>query len=311
MFLIFPGLLFSSVMGLLAGWVDRYLTARLQWRVGPPWYQNFLDVIKLIFYKETLVPEGASKLIFFGMPVLAASAAALVSTIILAINGAPSRSFLGDLIVIAYLLMIPPIAVMLGGFASRNPLASLGSSREMKLMLSYELPFILALIVPIIKSGYTVKLGGIITAQGAEGFFVGTVSGALALFAMLFCVHAKLGLVPFDMPEAETELMGGAYIEYSGKALGIYKIGKAILLFAVPVLMISLFFGGIRLTTEGFVKNLLQYFLILGLMVVIRNTNPRVRIDQAVNFFWGTMTSVAVLSVTLALAGRIWGIKWL
>jgi len=290
-------------MGLLVCWVDRKLTARVQWRVGPPWYQNFIDILKLALYKETLIPEGVSKVIFLGMPILAVSSATLVSTIILTVNGMPGRGFIGDLIVVVYLLMIPSIALMLGGFASANPLASLGASREMKLMLSYELPFILSLIAPIIKSGYAIKLGDIIMCQYNNGPIIASLSGAISFIVMLLCVQAKLGFTPFDMPEAETEIMSGLYIEYSGKALAIFKIAKAILGFALPVFLITIYFGGIRFTINGFVKNVLQYILILFLMVVIKNTNPRVRIDQAVRFFWSTVTMFAVLSAGLAYMG--------
>lgn len=302
LFLIFPGFLFSTVMGLMTGWVDRKLTARLQWRVGPPWYQNFLDVLKLLLYKETLIPEGVSKMLFLGMPLLAASSAALASTIILVINGTPSQGFVGDLIVIIYLLMMPSIAFMLGAFSSRNTLASLGASREMKLMLAYELPLILSLMVPIIKSGYAIKLGSIIMHQSG-GFFIGSASGVISFVTMLLCVQAKLGFVPFDMAEAETEIMGGTCIEYSGKALGIFKIAKAIMFFILPVLMITLYFGGIRFSLDGLVKNVLQYLSIIALIVVIKNTNPRVRIDHAMKFFWHFVTVAAIAAIVLAYFG--------
>ena len=303
-FLVFPGFIFSSAMGLFVGWVDRKVTARLQWRVGPPWYQNFFDIAKLMFYKETLIPEGVSKAIFLGMPLVAASAATLVSTIILMINGAPQTGFVGDLIVIVYLLIIPPLALMLGAFASENPLASLGASREMKLMLSYEFPFILSLMVPIIKSGYAIKLGDIITRQSAGPHVIASASGVISFLVMIFCIQAKLGFVPFDMPEAETEIMGGTYIEYSGKALGIFKLAKAVMLFAIPVLMITLYFGGISSEPEGFIKNIFEYLFILVLMILIKNTNPRVRIDHAIRFFWGPVTVLAILAAVLAFLGH-------
>ncbi|MDD5437022.1 MAG: NADH-quinone oxidoreductase subunit H [Candidatus Omnitrophica bacterium] len=302
-FLVFPGFLFSAAVGLLAGWVDRLLTARVQWRKGPPWYQNFADVIKLLFYKETVIPAKVSKVIFLGMPLLALAGATLVSTAILVINASPKASFLGDLIVIVYLLMIPAISLMLGGFASRNPLASLGASREMKLMLSYELPFIIAVLVPVIKSGYAIKLGDIIMSQSVNGHIIGSASGAISFVVMLLCVQAKLGYAPFDIAEAETEIMAGVYIEYSGKALGIFKLVKAVMLFVLPVLMIILYFGGIASDAEGFVRNIFQYILILALIVVIKNTNPRVRVDQAMGFFWGPVTVLAMISVALAYLG--------
>jgi len=298
-FLIFPGLIFSASMGLLIGWVDRKVTARLQYRIGPPWYQNFIDIIKL-FYKETLVPEGASRGVFFAMPLVAMAAATLVSTILLVINVAPDSSFVGDIIVVVYLLMIPPIALMLGGFASGNPLASLGGSREMKLMLSYELPFLMALAVPIIKCGYALSIGDMITRQQAAAPVIASVSGALSFIVMILCVQAKLGFVPFDMPEAETEIASGPYIEYSGKTLAIFKITKAIMLFVLPVLLITLYFGGIDFTLEGFLKNVAEYIAILVVMIVIKNTNPRVRIDQAVRFFWRIPVILAIIALALA-----------
>lgn len=302
-FLIFPGFLFSSAVGLMVGWVDRKVTARLQWRVGPPWYQNFVDAIKLLFYKETLIPEGVSVATFLGMPLVALSAASLVSMMVLVINGSPSKGFVGDLIVIVYLLMIPPIALMLGAFASRNTLASLGSSREMKLMLSYELPFILSLAVPIIKSGYSIKLGDMIMAQAVSGPFIGSVSGVASFLAMLICIQAKLGFVPFDMPEAETEIMSGTCIEYSGKALGIFKLAKSILAFVIPALAVAIYFGGFKSDPAGFAKSLGAFLLVIVLMIVIKNTNPRVRIDQAIRFFWIPVTGLALFAVVLAFFG--------
>lgn len=304
MFLIFPGFLFSATVGLFAGWVDRRLTARVQWRVGPPWYQNFIDVIKLLFYKETLIPEGVSRAIFLGMPLLSLASATLASTIILAVNPASQPGFIGDLIVVVYLMMMPAISLMLGGFASENPLASLGASREMKLLLSYELPFVIAVLVPVIKSGYAIKLNDIMMHQASSGNVIASASGVISFIVILLCVQAKLGFTPFDIAEAETEIMAGTYIEYSGKALGIFKLSKAVMLLALPVLMIVLYFGGISFNSEGLVRNVIQYIIILALLVVIKNTNPRVRIDQAVKFFWGPVTILAIISVVLAYFGR-------
>jgi len=304
LFMVFPGFLFSGAMGLIVGWVDRKVTARLQWRVGPPWYQNFIDILKLALYKETLIPHGVPKAVFLGMPAIGLAAATLVSTMLLVVNLAPQRGFIGDVIVVVYLLLIPPVALMLGAFASANSLASLGASREMKLMLSYELPFILALAVPIMKTGYSIKLGAIIANQYSMGSVITSASGVISFVVMLLCVQAKLGFVPFDMPEAETEIMAGTCIEYSGKPLAMLKLTKAILTFAIPVLMITLYFGGIKLNAGGAIKTALEYVGILVLMIVIKNTNPRVRIDQAMRFFWGAATVLAAISVVLAYMGR-------
>jgi len=303
LFFIFPGFLFSGTMGLLVSWVDRKVTARLQWRVGPPWYQNFIDVVKLSCFKETLLPAGVAPAFFLGMPLVGLAAATLVSTVIFVANGAAGAGFVGDLIVVVYLLLIPPVALMLGAFSSRNSLASLGASREMKLMLSYELPFILALSVPVMKCGYAIKLGDIIAYQSLHGSVIASVSGVISFLVMIMCVQAKLGFVPFDMPEAETEIMAGTYIEYSGKALAMFRLTKAILTFAIPALLVTLYFGGIKMTAHSAVATITEYAAIIVLMVVIKNTNPRVRIDQAVKFFWSTITALSAIAAALAYVG--------
>ncbi len=303
LFLIFPGFAFSSLVGLLAGWVDRKVTARVQWRVGPPWYQNFMDVAKL-FLKETVIPEGSPKVMFLGMPVAALVCATLVSTITIMTNIRPGTGFIGDFIVILYISIMPSIALMLGGFFSGNPLANIGSSREMKLILSYELPFILAAAVPIIKSGYAIRLHDILNYQIQNGAFISSASGILAFAVSLMSVQAKLGFVPFDLAEAETEIICGPYIEYSGKALAIWKLAKAVLMVALPVLLVTILFGGFGSGLSGLIKGILKYLFILVLIILIKNTNPRVRIDQALRFFWGPVTAMAVLSVVLAMVGK-------
>jgi len=192
----------------------------------------------------------------------------------------------------------------MGGFASRNPLASLGASREMKLILSYELPFILAILVTVIKSGFTFRLGEILTFQAQNGAFVRSWSGTLALIVAIICMQAKLALVPFDIPEAETEIAGGPLIEYSGSGLAIYRLMKNMLMFTVPFFLIIVFMGGLRFDGIHLLYGVLKYIGLVALMTVIRNTNPRVRIDQAVKFFWGPMTIIAIIAIILALLGR-------
>jgi NADH-quinone oxidoreductase subunit H len=303
-FLVFPGFLFSAAAGLMVSWVDRKVTAAIQWREGPPWYQSFLDIAKLLLYKETLIPKNAPKGYFFGMPLLALSAATLASTILLSANGNAGAGFIGDVIVVVYLLMIPSVALMLGAFASANTLASVGGSREMKIMLSYELPFLLALSVPIIKSGYALRLGDIINYQVSHGAIAGNISGMLSLIAMIFCVQAKLGLVPFDMAEAETEIMSGTCIEYSGKALAMFKLSKSVMAFAVPALIVMLYCGGFFSGgVPGFIWCSIQYSAVTLILILIKNTNPRVRIDHAMRFFWGPVAILAALSSALAIMG--------
>ncbi len=296
-YLIFPGFIFSLVAGLLACWVDRKLTARLQWRVGPPWHQNFTDILKLLG-KEVIVPEGAMQTFLFS-PYLGLIAAVLAATNLGRSIISPLDTFGGDLIVIFYLLSIPAIALIIGASSSRNPLASVGASREMKLVLAYELPFILSIIVVIIKCKGAIQIGQILQYQMSFGSNVFSLSGAITFIISIFYIQAKLGLGLFDIAEADQELMSGTLIEYSGLPLAIFKLTKAVMLYTVPLFIIILFLG----CDLNPVFLIAKYLMLLIISILIKNTNPRLRIDQALRFFWRIPTLVAGIAVILAIFG--------
>ncbi len=298
-YLLVFGFAATAILGLITSWIDRKVTARVQYRVGPPFLQPVYDIVKLLG-KETVIPAGASKVTFLIAPVIGISGVIAVATLFW-VNQFFSGGFVGDWIVAIYLLAIPSLSIILGGFASRNPLASLGASREMKLVIAYELPFILAALVPVISS-HSIRLGVIIDSQ-AGGVFAGNISGILALIVCILCVQAKLAFVPFDIPEAETEILEGPIVEYSGPGLAIFKLMKNMLFFTLPFFLMILFFGGLRLNGINILWTILEYVGIVAIITVIRNTNPRVRIDQAVRFFWGPMTLLAIVAVILALKG--------
>jgi NADH-quinone oxidoreductase subunit H len=300
-FVIFPGFLFSAVVGLLSTWVERKVTARVQYRQGPPWFQPFADILKLLG-KEIFVPEGAPQFVFLAIPLVGLAAVILVSTMLWSVNADRTVGFIGDLIVVLYLLTVPSLALIIGGSASRNPLGALGASREMKLILGYELPFLIAVFVVVAKSG-SIIFGNIIDYQAVHGPLIMSLSGLLAFVVVLLAAQAKLGFTPFDIAEAEQELMCGPLVEYSGAPLAIFRLTKAILFFVLPVLMITLFLGGIELSLLGVVWFIIKYVVILALMIVLKNTNPRLRIDQAVRVFWGPIMAVAVVAFIFALLG--------
>ncbi len=240
---------------------------------------------------------------FIFAPLLGFGSVVMVSTLLWANNNLLFNSFLGDIIVVIYLLAIPSIAIMIGGFSSGNPLGRIGASREMKLLLGYELPFILAILVPIIKSGFSLKLADILSFQAQNGAFALQASGILALVAAVLCIQAKLGLVPFDIAEAETEIISGPMVEYSGAPLAVFRLTKNMLLFTLPFFLIILFLGGFNFDGIHILYSVLKYIAVLLIITVIRNTNPRLRIDQAMRFFWGPVTGIAVVAVVLAVIG--------
>lgn len=303
-FLIFPGLFFTTVAGLFASWIDRKLTARVQWRKGPPLLQPFYDIIKL-WGKDTILPKSGNRILFILAPMLGLAGITLVSLILWNVN-LFQKSFIGDLIVIVYLLVLPSLAIILGGSASGNPLASQGASREIKLLLAYELPFLFCIALIIIKNNGSLQLTEIMQQP-----LLNSISGVMAFIVILLCVQAKLGFVPFDIAEAETELMSGVYIEYSGVLLSIFKIMQAMMLFTLPVLVSTLFLGGLVFYGWEILWSVLKIVGILAIIIVIKNTNPRVRIDQAVKFFWGFCGTIALIAIILAIIGSLYAIPWL
>lgn len=291
-FLIFPGFLFMILFGLFLTWLDRKITARIQWRKGPPFYQPYADALKLLL-KETLVPDGVPRFLFLFCPLLGLVGVIIAGVILLS----GQFSFTGDLIVIIYLFTLPPIAIIIGGSSSKNPLSAIGASREMTLYFGYELPFLLALLVPVIKSG-SIKISDILFYQATFGPILYSLSGILAFIIVLFSIQAKLGFVPFDIPEAEQEIMAGPLLEYSGASLLFFRLMRAVMFFLLPIFLIILFWGGIKSPWV-----ILQFLVILILVVLLKNTNPRLRIDQALKFFWIILGLLGIVAVILAFNG--------
>jgi NADH-quinone oxidoreductase subunit H len=300
-YLVFPGFVFSAVVGLLTTWVDRKVSARVQLRVGPPWYQPFADTFKLLG-KEVVVPAGARHTGFLLMPIVGLAAATLASTLLWLVNLRPESSFVGDTIVALYVMTIPAIALIIGGSASGNPLGALGSAREMKLLFAYELPLVIAVLTTIVKVG-SFSFEKILMYQEYNGVMLGSVSGVLAFVVMIFCAQAKLGFLPFDIPEAETEIAGGTHIEYSGAPLAIVRLNTAIMYLVLPLFIITMLWGGVNFIGWRILTSILKYVAIVVIMVLIKNTNPRVRIDQAVRFFWGPMFALSAIAMILAIVG--------
>jgi NADH-quinone oxidoreductase subunit H len=296
-YLIFPGFVFTAVVGLFLTWIDRKVTARIHWRVGPPWYQPYADFLKLLI-KETIIPEGSSRILFLMGPILGLVAMSIFAVMVFSMNMNPGGTFVGDLIVMVYLLAIPPLGLMIGGSASKNPLASVGVSREMTQYFAYELPFLITIVTIILKAGGSIRFGDIIMAQQANGPFLYSISGVIGAIVILLSTQAKLGFVPFDIPEAEQEIMAGPYIEYSGVALAMFRIVRAMMLFLLPLFLISVLWGGLSSWWA-----IPKFLLIVVLIILIKNTNPRIRIDQSLRFFWLGIGVLSVVGLVLAVYG--------
>jgi len=302
-FLVFPGLLFASVTGAFLSWFDRKITARVQFRKGPPVLQPFYDFFKLLLVKETILPKYGSPLLFLLAPIFAVFGASMAGVFILLPLFNITTGFRGDLLVIFYLLTIPSFSYIIGALASGNPLAAVGASREMKLILSYELTFLLVIAGVIMKCGQQFNLYSIIQVQQTGSPFIASVSGVLLFIAGIFCIQAKLALVPFDMPEAETEITEGIFIEYSGTAYAMIKLTKYIMFFVLPALLIALLMNGFRLQGIHILWAILKVLAVVLIITLIRNTNPRIKIRQAVSFFFIWMNIIALAAIVMIAFG--------
>ncbi len=297
---VFPGLLFVSVLGLLVGWVDRKVSARFQFRVGPPLLQNFNDFFKLLG-KQTIIVKDGVKSLFVAAPLVALGTLCLVGTMI-GMALFYNSSYHGDLLVVMYLMMVYSIMLVLGGIATGNVFASIGAGREVKLLLGDELVFVLVCLIPIVKSGYAINLEEILIAQ-ESGVFIGSVSGVIGFIAGLLCIQAKMALRPFDIAEAETEIVEGPLMEYSGPLLAFWKLNHHIMYVVYPMVLILLFLGGFNLQGIGILWAILKYLFIVVLMIIIKNTNPRLQIDNALKFFWRILAPLTFIGLILAVLG--------
>ena len=313
-----------ALFGLLAGlWftgLDRVLAARMQARIGPPVRQPFIDMAKLMC-KENVVPANAIPWLFNGAP-LAALAASI--TILLYIPMAsfgllPVLGAYGDLILIMYLLIFPALAMVVGGLSSGSPYATIGSQREMVTMIAYELPLgatIVAFAWKLVQSGIanpfslaTLAATPIWTLVGPVGFM-----GLLLLLAtMVLVVPGELGRIPFDAPEAETEIAGGLLVEYSGRNLALFSLSLAVKTIVVTSLIVALFFPWNLTDFVAIGSPLLAgaadvaFFLVKLLVVLffsvtlIRISVARFRINQVVDIYWKILGALSIVGLILVM----------
>lgn len=300
--LVFPGFLFTVLAGSLVSTLNRKVSARFQFRVGPPWYQCINDILKL-FGKEIILIKNTLTAVYIAAP-LVAVASLMLASLVIGMALFYKIDLVGDLLFYIYLLLIFTVSLIIGGFASRNVYAGIGSGREINLLIAYELPFFLSILIPIIKTGYVLKITEILNWQTINGAVVGSVSGFIGFIVIILCIQAKMGLTPFDVTEAETELVGGLMTEYSGPLLGCWKIAYNMLYVILPFTVVSLFLGGILgETLIGSILGVLKYLGVVILMIIIRNTNPRLKIESIVRFFWKPLTFIAFIGVILAIIG--------
>jgi len=303
---------FGMVLVIFLIWLERKLAARFQDRLGPnrvgPYglAQTIADIIKL-FTKEDTTPEDADKVIYNIAPMLALISVLLIWAVI------PfAGTWLGtDLNVgVLYIVAVGSlgiVAVLIAGWSSNNKFALLGAFRTVAQLVSYEVPMVLSLLVPVLLA-HNMGLNAIVKSQGnwySMIFFMAPLATVIFFVSSI----AEVGRTPFDLLEAESEIVAGFHIEYSGAKFAMIFAGEFLHAFTISVLTATLFFGGWQgpgaeqYPLLGWlyfmIKSMLAYFVV----VWIRTTLPRVRIDHMLNLNWKFLTplALAILVMTAIL----------
>lgn len=316
---VFPGIVAYMVL------LERKAAARFQDRVGPNrvgplgLLQPIADAIKLLT-KEDLVPRDADALVHLAAPVLViVSAFLMIAVIPFAVGMAPVDLPSGLLYLIAA-SSLSPLGVFLAGWSSRNKYSLLGAMRAVAQLVSYEIPQVLS-VIPIVLWGGSLSLVAIFNKQVEFGWFIASPPGILAFLILLVASIAEVNRTPFDIPEAESEIIAGYHTEYSGMRFGLFFLGEYLSVFAVGCLVTALFLGGgMPLPLVRFPVDLLddslsrlvlvdlvllavfmfKVLLFIVFMFWVRVTLLRLRVDRLMNFAWKYLTPLAIVNILFA-----------
>ena len=298
--------LFPLIVVIFLIWVERKIAARIQDRLGPnrvgPFglLQSVADAVKLIT-KEDITPIGADRVVYNIAPILSVVAVLLIWAVI---PFTPLHIGVDLEIGVLYFLAVASLAtlgIMMAGWSSNNKYALLGAFRSVAQLVSYEVPLVMSLLVPILLAG-TMGMQDIVNAQRGMWFIV---SAPISAFLFFIASQAETGRGPFDLLEAESELVAGFNIEYSGMKFGLFFAGEFVHVLTNALLLATLFAG-------GWVGPFVDQVPLLGLVylsvkstvfylasLLLRNTVPRVRIDQLMNFNWKFLVPVSIANLVM------------
>lgn len=293
---IFPGFLFLLAFGLWAEYFDRKIYARMQNRMGPPWFQPLADIIKLVA-KEDLVPTEANELFFRGAPLFALTAVITAFFYIPLWGKSALFSFNGDIVVVLYLLTIPSMALFIGGWYSTSLFARIGSIRTVTQLFAYEVPLLMGMLAPALLAN-TWSISGITAFYTLHPLY--SVLNVIGLVVSLVAVQGKLEKAPFDIPEAETEIVAGGFTEYSGRLFAMLRLALDIELIVCSSLIAAIFipftFDGV---VVGFVIYMVKVIFIVFLFTLARTVFARLRLDQMIQFCWQYLVPLAIVQIVI------------
>jgi NADH-quinone oxidoreductase subunit H len=320
-------------VAMYATYGERKVAAFLQDRLGPnragPFgiFQPLADGLKF-FMKEEIIPDVSNKFLFILGPSIAMITALMAGVLIpwgstLIINGAEYSLQIADInIGILYVFGVVSIGVygiMIGGWASNNKFSLLGAIRASAQMISYELAMGISIIALIMMTG-TLSLGEIVNQQaGGDWNFWNVIYQPLGFLIFIVCAFAECNRAPFDLPECETELVGGYHTEYSSMKLGFYMFAEYINMFISSAVLSTLYFGGYNfpfmndlglshnaLTILGTVFLFGKIFFFIFFFMWVRWTLPRFRYDQLMNLGWRVLLPLSIANLLLTALVLLW-----
>lgn len=313
--LVFPGFTFILFFTFFCDWVERKIEARMQNRVGPAVagpagiLQPLADFMKLLT-KEEIVPKNAKRFVFKFAPVFSFSILVFAVSL-LPIDGSsaiPGVSFQGDLIFIMGLVTVANFLLFLSGWASSNPYGSIGAARVLTQFLGYDIPLFLLALAPAFLAG-TLSIATIAASQYLP--YIILAPWAFVLFVIT--LQAELEKDPFDIPHAESEVVGGLETEYCGGKLAFLHLTRDVQIVFGAALVVELFLGGpygpvffgppALWYTIWFVLKLLAVVLLSEYLTCLF---ARLRIDQIVTANWKFLVPLSVLALALTAALAVW-----
>ena len=308
-----------AVLAIILIFMERKVCAYFQCRLGPmrvgPWgvFQVFADVLKMLI-KEIFVVDKADKLLYFIAPFLVIIASVGTFSFLPWNNGAEVLNFNVGIFLLTAVSSIGVIGIFLAGWASNNKYSVVSAMRGAVQLISYEMSLGLCLITAVILTG-TMQISGIVEAQTGPWnwlIFKGHVPAIIAFFVFLVAGNAEANRGPFDLAEAESELTAGYHTEYSGMGFGFYYLAEYLNLFVVSGVATTVFLGGwapVNIGIEGFdaVMNYIpgivwflgKTFVVVWLLMWVRWTFPRLRIDQILKLEWKYLMPLCLINLVL------------
>ncbi len=286
--------LVAFVVGMTYGGLNRKITARVQNRKGPPWYQNFIDAAKLAS-KKTAVQFGVMQHLGPAFLMISSVMTVMIVPVLTHNNWFPNLNFQGDLIFLLYIMTLGPLGMALGAGQTGNPNSAIGITRGLSQMVGYEIPWVLAIVALMIQY-HTTSIVDLMHVQAQSGTWL-MFSSPFAFIAAVMAMFGMFGYSPFDVVIAPAEIASGPASENGGKYLFTMMSSGSVFAFAKLTLYVDLFMGG----ADNILLLLLKTFALYLIPVLYSLTTVRYRTEQSIRWFWGWPSFFGLLAILQAV----------